>query len=100
AVAVPLPVVLRLLAAHPLRRWRVGAGRGSVSGPWPVWREKLPFAALMLVFIGLAIRAKAHYETVHSVAQAGLSSRLAQACYGICFYAVKTVAPIELTAYY
>ena len=51
-------------------------------------------------FMGLAIAAKARSHTIASIQHASVSARIAQACYGIWFYLVKTVLPLEITAYY
>ena len=100
AVAVSLPAVLLILDVYPLRRLGGGPGRWFGPAARKVWCEKVPFVLLSLVFMGLAIAAKAHSHTIASIQHASLSARIAQACYGIWFYLVKTVLPLEITAYY
>ena len=100
AVAVSLPVVLLILDVYPLRR--LGGGPGRWFGPTVrrVWWEKLPFVALSLIFMVLAIVARAHDRHLVPLEDRGLSARIAQACYGIWFYVIKTVLPSGITAFY
>jgi tetratricopeptide (TPR) repeat protein len=100
ATAATLPVVLLILDAYPLRRWKIDPGPPRRLGPSLLWREKIPFFALSLVFMGIAIWAKAVFESLHPIASTSLSSRFAQACHGIGFYAFATVVPLGLNAYY
>jgi tetratricopeptide (TPR) repeat protein len=100
AVAVSLPLVLLILDVYPLRR--LGGGPGRWFGPAlrTVWWEKIPFVVLSLLFMGLAVVGRVESQHLVSMQNAGLSARLAQACYGIGFYALKTVLPWDITAYY
>jgi tetratricopeptide (TPR) repeat protein len=101
AVAVSLPVVLVILDVYPLRR--LGGGPGGWLGPSArkVWLEKIPFFALSLLFMCIAIVAKKHSSVLASMQPPGISSsQMAQACYGIWHYPVKTVLPSNITAYY
>jgi Tfp pilus assembly protein PilF len=100
AVAVSVPVVLLLIDIYPLRR--LGGGPGRWFGPEArkVWWEKVPFATLSLVFIGLAILGRVQARHLVPMQVAGVGARIAQSCYGICFYLVKTMVPRDLTAYY
>jgi tetratricopeptide (TPR) repeat protein len=100
AVAVSLPAVLLILDVYPLRRLGGGPGRWFGPSARKVWYEKVPFFLLSLDFMGLAIAAKARSHTIMSIQHASLSARMAQACYAIWFYLVKTVLPLEITAYY
>jgi protein O-mannosyl-transferase len=98
AAAVPLPAVLLVLDYYPLRR--LGGGPGRWLGPPArrVWAEKVPFIALSLIFAALAVHAKR--DTLVALERRGPVSRVAQACYGACFYLGKTVWPTGLSAYY
>jgi Flp pilus assembly protein TadD len=100
AVAVSLPAVLLILDVYPLRR--LGGGPGRWAGPEArkVWWEKVPFAALSLIFMGIAVVARKYNRTLVPVQLWGVSSRVAQACYGIWFYIIKTVLPTDLMGYY
>jgi hypothetical protein len=100
AVAVSLPAVLVILDVYPLRRLGGGPGRWLGPSARKVWLEKVPFVALALVFTGLAIAAKASVRTLVPLQHDGLSARVAQACYGIWFYIVKTAVPTDITAFY
>jgi tetratricopeptide (TPR) repeat protein len=100
AVAVTLPAVLLILDVYPLGRLGGASGRWFGPAVRRVWWEKLPFAALSLAFAGLAIVGRLHARHLVDVRNRGLASRVAQACYGVWFYLVKTVLPTDLTAYY
>ncbi|MGD0043828.1 MAG: tetratricopeptide repeat protein, partial [Isosphaeraceae bacterium] len=100
AVAVTLPAVLLLLDLYPLRRLGDGPGRWFGSAARKVWCEKVPFVIMSLVFMGLAIAARKHDHTVIPTQDYGTSARIAQACYGIWFYIVKTLLPLDITALY
>lgn len=101
AAAVALPLVLLVLDVYPLRRLGGVAGRRPGVSPGQVWAEKIPWFALSAVFAVLAVRAKHRNGVRLEVEQhLGAMERLAQACYGACFYAVKTVWPTGLSAVY
>ena len=99
APSVGLPGVLLLLDVYPLRRLG-GAGRWRGPSAEPVWREKLWFLSLALVFAGLAYFAKASMPSELAPTRPGLLSRVAAACYAAWFYLGKTVAPHGVAAYY
>ncbi len=100
ATAMALPAVLLILDYYPLRR--LGGGPGRWFGPPArrVWREKLPFFALSLVFAALAVQAKQSTDSLVALEQRGVLFRIAQACYDVGFYLRKTVWPTGLCAYY
>jgi tetratricopeptide (TPR) repeat protein len=100
AVAVSLPAVLLILDVYPLRRLGGGRGRWAGRSVWRVWWEKVPFAGLSLLFMGLAVKGRKEAEHLASLEAVGLPARIAQSCYGIWFYLVKTVVPSNLTAFY
>jgi Flp pilus assembly protein TadD len=100
AVAVSLPVVLLILDVYPLGRLGVGPGRWFGPAARRVWLEKVPFLAVSLIFMGLAVVGRIKDHHMVSVENWGLVPRIAQACYGIWFYVVKTVLPWNITAYY
>jgi Flp pilus assembly protein TadD len=102
AVAVPIALVLVILDVYPLGRLGSGTWRRRWFGPAArgVWLEKLPFFALSFLFIAVAIVAKERSRALHTLAHSGFAARLAQACYGVCFYLVKTIAPFGLTGCY
>jgi tetratricopeptide (TPR) repeat protein len=99
APAVALPAVLLILDVFPLRRLRGGL-RGWLGRPsWRVWLEKVPFVMLAFRFALFAARVRWPIGGVHPLYENPLS-RLAVAAYGACFYPLKTVAPVKLSAYY
>ncbi len=95
AVAVSLPGILLILDIYPLRRF--GRDRESTRR---IWREKLLFLAPSVLFMILAVLAKNSNESLRSMDALDLWPRIAQSCYGIWFYLVKTIAPFDLVAYY
>ena len=95
AMAVTLPAVLLLLEVYPLRR--LGPGRWTRR---EVWREKLPFAALSAVAAVLAIAAQRSVGTLSDLRAVGILERIGLACYGLVFYAWKTVLPTRLAPLY
>lgn len=84
-MAVTLPVVLCLLDLLALKR--------------RAWGEKVPFFALALAVGLLGWRGQADLER-ESVILPGLGGRLAQAAYGLVFYAGKTLWPSRLAPLY
>ena len=100
APAVTLPAVLLILDVYPLRRLGGGPGRWLGPAARRVWLEKVPFVALSLVFMGIAVTAKAEDRAIGVLGQDGALGRIAQACYATWFYLVKTVIPRDITAFY
>ena len=98
AVAVTLPVVLVVVDLAILRR--LGRGRWAGALVRQVWREKMPFFAISVLFLFLAILAKQSNDSLISIQDYGVIARVAQACYGTAFYLAKTVWPVGLAAYY
>jgi protein O-mannosyl-transferase len=100
AAAVTMPAVLVILDVYPLRRLGGGPGRWFGLAARRVWLEKIPFVALALVFIVIAVAAKADVGSLATFEDDGPLGRVAQACYAIWFYLVKTVFPRDITAFY
>ena len=90
--------MLLILDVYPLRRFGDGPQRWFGTAARRVWREKVPFILVSLVFMGVAVAAKG--AAVFSTRQNGISARLAQAAYGTWFYLFKTVLPLDLVAAY
>jgi len=108
-VAVTLPVLLLMLDVYPLRRIGHRGGGGVVAGLFAdpaarwAWAEKLAYFALGGVFVVLNSRARDHTQILvmgHLQEQGPLIGRIAQACYGVVFYLVKTVWPSGINALY
>ena len=55
AVAVTLPAVLLILDVYPLRRFGQGRGRWFTPAARKIWYEKVPFVAVSVIFMVLAI---------------------------------------------
>jgi tetratricopeptide (TPR) repeat protein len=88
AAAVVLPLVLLVLDAYPLRRV------GRVSAPHLVG-EKLGYMVVAVAVVVIALREPGSPST-----DVPLSSRLAQAAFGLCFYPWKCVVPLRLSPMY
>ena len=100
AVAVSAPAVLLIIDVYPLGR--LGSGPGRWFGPRVrhVWREKVPFFMVSLIFTVLAIRAKAYDAALVPLEQFSIEARIAQALYGACFYLGNSLLPFGITAFY
>jgi tetratricopeptide (TPR) repeat protein len=94
-LAMVLPAVLLVLDLWPLRRARDGRGIA-----WLV-AEKAPLLALAGMAARLAMWGqRALPEAMLTWEAHTLSERLLQACYGLCFYPLKTLAPFALSPLY
>jgi len=98
AAAVSLPALLLILDVYPLRRFGDGPGRWFGSPARKVWLEKVPFVLVSLVFMGLAIAARPQSQV--SIEHYDPKANIAQACYGIWFYILKTALPLDLIPLY
>jgi hypothetical protein len=96
APAVTLPAVLLILDVYPVGR--LGPAHWLGQGARRVYREKLPFAALSLVFTALAVWARGRAMT--PVPGHGTEARVARACYNVMFYLAQTVAPVRISPCY
>src|SRR5262249_44903941 len=90
AMAMTLPAVLLILDVYPLRR---------LSG-WRVWVEKLPFALLALAAAVVALIGQRKGALLQRITEFGVVQRIATACYAVCFYMWKTLAPFDLMPMY
>jgi Flp pilus assembly protein TadD len=97
AVAVGLPAILLILDVYPLGRLGGAAGR---SLGLRVWREKVPFLGLSVIFMVVAYVAREDARHLAPVEGRSVSASIAQACYAVCFYPIKTILPWSITAYY
>ena len=86
---VTLPFVLLALDVYPLRRW----SRGALA-------EKAAYGVVAAAGVIVTLLMLRHFSDVKSLAQHGLFARAAQAAYGLCFYAWKTVVPLNLSPLY
>jgi Flp pilus assembly protein TadD len=98
ALAVPLPFVLLVLDVYPLRRLGGGRAPGASLAARGVLLEKLPFFILSGLFAFLAYRARLSLEIVTQTRS--LSARVAQVCYSLAYYPIKTIAPFGLLPFH
>lgn len=97
-LALCLPLVLLVLDVYPLRRLDLGRLRSrKVLG---IVLEKAPFFALSLGFGLVTIWARSGDGTITTLEQDGPLSRVTQACFGACFYPLKTLLPLGLSPVY
>jgi hypothetical protein len=88
AWGMTFPLVLLVLDAYPLRR--------LARDPRAVLREKLPFAIVAGAGALVAFLAQRSMPEMRTLAEHGVTARIAQAAYGLCFYLVETVLPVGL----
>jgi tetratricopeptide (TPR) repeat protein len=93
AWGITLPVVLLVLLAWPLGRLQ----RVRIKA---IALELAPFALLAAPVAYLAYRAQRASGAMHYAEGFTLVQRSAQACYGLCFYLVRTVWPADLSPAY
>ncbi len=93
ALSITLPALLLILDIYPLGRFRAGERRRLLL-------EKLPFVLLSCADAGAMLMAMRDISAVHSVAHYDVFQRAAQAAYGLCFYPLKTVWPLQLAPLY
>jgi len=98
AWGITAPVVLLALDLYPLRRNRTAARDGVSWNRLVV--EKFVFGCIALWAAMRAAAAQADINAVMSLAEHGVMARAAQASYGLCFYALKTLWPSNLSCHY
>lgn len=97
AWGITLPAVMLLLDIYPLRRLGGKAGWLSPSAA-TCMVEKVPFLAVAVVFARWASAAqRGQFYTAKTWEEWTVGDRIAQAFYGLKFYAYKTLAPFNLT---
>ena len=98
---VPLLVILDV---YPLRRFGHGQGRWWNAAALRIWVEKMPFAALALLAIGISLLARFHpppgCAQPVSLAQFSLFARGMQACYVWSYFLWKPWVPFGLSPVY
>ncbi len=92
AAAMPLPVVLLLLDAYPLRRSQHGWRRLLV--------EKLPYAALAAGTALVALVALPQGAAITSYERYGALARVGMVAYSLVFYPLKFAWPMHLSPMY
>lgn len=95
-----LPAILLLLDVYPLGRLPADPRRWAEREHRAVLLEKLPFAALSLVFLALNVYAQVAVDAMPSLAAVGWPSRLGRSVYSFFFYLGKTLRPVDLSPLY
>ena len=98
AAGMTLPIVLVALDVYPLRR--LGPGRWFAPETRRVWREKVPFVILALVFAAPALSAQRDAGALLTLANYGIAKRVGQALFAPAFYLWKMIAPVDLSPIY
>ena len=102
-LALFAPVVLFALEVFPLRRAGLRGRDWFAREALPIWRDKLPFLAVMAFVLALAIVARAvpdpRYRPV-TLAEVGLFPRVMQGFYVWAYYVWKPWAPYDLAPVY
>jgi cytochrome c-type biogenesis protein CcmH/NrfG len=102
---VTVPFVLLLLDFWPLRRVSNQQGQPEVHGHkvsavWPLFREKLPFFALSVLFCFITWIIQRSGGAMESAAKISPGARMANALVSCFEYLVKTVWPVRLAVIY
>ncbi len=92
ATVMTVPAVLLLLNVHPLAR--VVPGRWWSAEARRVYLELTPFAVMSAAIVVLSIVA------LEPPTQLGLAGKVAVSAYGLAFYLVKTLLPLNLSPLY
>jgi tetratricopeptide (TPR) repeat protein len=102
AAAVGLAAVLILVDVYPLGRLPLNPARWPEPESRAILREKVPFLVIAAVFMIIAVLAKREFDSLapFHLSWDEWSSRIAQSSYGPCFYLIKTMLPVGLSAYY
>lgn len=97
SIVMGLPLVLVILDVYPLRRLDSRPGAWIRSESWPVWREKIPFAALAAL---AAATAYAVQRTTGYLTEAEPLARVVMVIYNLWFHVWKTLVPRRLGPLY
>jgi Tfp pilus assembly protein PilF len=100
ATAITLPAVLLLLDIYPLRRLPWDLRQWLASETRAVWREKIPFVAVAVVFAAIAILSQQRAGALKSFESYAIGPRIAQVFFGVGFYLWKTLVPFGLSPLY
>lgn len=100
ASAISLPLVLLLLDVYPLGRLPGTLRSWFTPEAKKILWEKLPYAALAIMFAIIAIFAQQSAGALRPVQQYFISYRLGQAVYGLIFYLWKSIVPLNLSPLY
>ncbi|MBP6875593.1 MAG: tetratricopeptide repeat protein [Candidatus Eisenbacteria bacterium] len=95
-IGVPLPFVLLLLDAYPLRRF----ARAASGDARAIWIEKIPYVLLSVIVMIVTPLVKSSLGSSLPLSAHGLGSRLLQAARGFWFYPWKTLVPASFSPIY
>jgi protein O-mannosyl-transferase len=99
-IGVTLPVVMLILDVYPLRRLSHSPREWlTPSNPFVIL-EKIPFFIAATAFSALASILQGKNHWLISLHNHPLAARIAQSCYGLVFYAWKTLLPTNLLPLY
>ncbi|MCK6455638.1 MAG: tetratricopeptide repeat protein [Phycisphaerae bacterium] len=96
ATAMLTPLVLLLIDAWPLRRFR----RDSGEPPAAILAEKIPFFVLAAAAAIIAVFGQSINAGMRTLEQIDLLTRVQVAAYGTCFYVWKSIVPAGLIPLY
>lgn len=93
-------VVALVLDWYPLRRLGSAPGAGSSGARRECLIQKVPYAAIGLVFLIVAGFAQRSAGAVRTLTEWPLGARCAQAAYGLVFYPWRSISPTDLSPLY
>lgn len=97
SIVMGLPLALIIVDVYPLRRLGPSVRDWASTRAWPVWREKIPFAALA---VGAAATAYYVQRTTGYLTDAEPAARVVMVLYNVWFHVWKTVVPLRLGPIY
>jgi tetratricopeptide (TPR) repeat protein len=100
ASGISLPIILILLDLYPLRRLPMSIAEWFRRPLGGIWREKIPFFLLAMLFGVVALLAQNEAGALRYIGDYGVARRVMQALYGILFYLWKTIIPLNLSPIY
>ncbi|HSE86917.1 MAG TPA: tetratricopeptide repeat protein [Candidatus Binatia bacterium] len=100
ALGITFPVVLVVLDVYPLGRLSGFPRKWFDRDQRRVLWEKAPFFLLAVIFGIIALFAQHNSGALKAIERYGISARIVQGFYGIGFYLLKTVIPVNLSPLY
>ena len=100
AAGITFPVVLIVLDIYPLGRLSGFPSKWFDRDQRKVLWEKAPFFLPAVIFGIAALFAQHDFGAMMAIERYGISARIAQGFYGIGFYLLKTVIPVNLSPLY
>jgi tetratricopeptide (TPR) repeat protein len=100
SITMTLPLALLVLDFYPLRRLPLSVRGWLAPERRRVWLEKIPFFIVGMIGAAVSYWAVDQHSFFTSSVQYPLISRIALACYSVCFYIGKTLLPLGLSPLY